>query len=46
MAMKGKHPGDELSALPSDVAVFHVEPLVVPGLDAERCVVWMRRQAA
>jgi 16S rRNA (guanine527-N7)-methyltransferase len=46
MAMKGKHPGDELSALPSGVAVFHVEPLAVPGLDAERCVVWMRRQAA
>lgn len=46
MAMKGKHPGDELAALPTDVAVFHVEPLAVPGLDAERCVVWMRRQPA
>ena len=42
MALKGKHPGDEIAALPSDVTVFHVEPLVVPGLDAERCVVWMR----
>ena len=42
MALKGKHPGDEIAALPSDVAVFHVEPLVVPGLDAERCIVWMR----
>jgi 16S rRNA (guanine527-N7)-methyltransferase len=42
MALKGKHPGDEIAALPSDVAVFHVEPLVVPGLDAERCVVWIR----
>ena len=43
MAMKGKHPGDEIAALPVDVKVFHVEQLVVPGLDAERCIVWMRR---
>lgn len=42
MAMKGKRPDDELAALPSDVDVFHVEPLLVPGLDAERCLVWMR----
>ncbi len=42
MALKGKHPEDELTALPSDVKVFHVEPLTVPGLDAQRCVVWMR----
>jgi 16S rRNA (guanine527-N7)-methyltransferase len=44
MAMKGKHPADEISALPADVAVFHVEPLAVPGLDAERCLIWMRVQ--
>jgi 16S rRNA (guanine527-N7)-methyltransferase len=42
MAMKGKHPAEELAALPADVAVFHVEQLVVPGLGAERCIVWMR----
>ena len=42
MAMKGKPPLDEMAALPPDVAVFHVEPLVVPGLAAERCLVWMR----
>ncbi len=42
MAMKGKHPQDEIEGLPADVQVFHVEPLTVPGLDAERCVVWMR----
>jgi 16S rRNA (guanine527-N7)-methyltransferase len=42
MGMKGKHPADEIAALPADVAVFHVEQLVVPGLDAERCIVWMR----
>ena len=42
MAMKGKHPADELTALPAGVAVFHVEQLTVPGLDAERCIVWLR----
>jgi len=42
MALKGKHPADELVMLPAGVTVFHVEQLVVPGLDADRCVVWMR----
>ena len=42
MAMKGKHPQDEIDALPADVQMFHVEPLRVPGLDVERCMVWMR----
>lgn len=44
MAMKGRNPGDEIAALPPDVEVFHVEQLSVPGLDAERCLVWMRLQ--
>ena len=43
MAMKGKTPGEEIQALPPQVQVLHVEPLQVPGLDAQRCVVWMRR---
>jgi 16S rRNA (guanine527-N7)-methyltransferase len=42
MALKGKHPADELALLPAGVAVFHVEQLRVPGLDAERCVIWLR----
>lgn len=42
LAMKGKQPADELAQLPPDVEVFHVEQLLVPGLDAERCIVWMR----
>ena len=42
MAMKGKHPQGEIDALPADVKVFHVEPLTVPGLHVERCMVWMR----
>ena len=41
-AMKGKHPDEEIAALPADVKVFHVEPLQVPGLDAERCVIWLK----
>ncbi|WP_291014323.1 16S rRNA (guanine(527)-N(7))-methyltransferase RsmG [Hydrogenophaga sp.] len=42
MAMKGKDPADEIAALSEDVTVFHVEPLSVPGLDAERCIVWLK----
>ncbi len=42
MAMKGKHPADEIAALPPTVQVFHVEQLQVPQLAAERCLVWMR----
>lgn len=42
MAMKGKHPTDEIAALGTSVNVFHVEQIEVPGLDAERCIVWMR----
>lgn len=45
LAMKGKHPADEIAALPPSVEVFHVEQLTVPGLDAERCIVWMRKKA-
>ena len=42
MAMKGRRPDDELATLPADIDVFHVEPLAVPGLDADRCLIWMR----
>ncbi len=42
LAMKGKHPEDELAVLPPEIDVFHVEHLQVPGLEAERCIVWMR----
>jgi len=46
MAMKGKVPLDEIKALPVGVQAFHVEPLRVPGLSAERCLVWLRRTSA
>jgi 16S rRNA (guanine527-N7)-methyltransferase len=45
MAMKGKHPSEEIAVLPVGVEVFHVEPLVVPGLGAERCLLWLRSVA-
>jgi 16S rRNA (guanine527-N7)-methyltransferase len=40
-AMKGVRPDAELAALPDDVHA-EVQPLAVPGLDAQRCVVWLR----
>ena len=42
IAMKGQPPQDELDALPSSVEVFHVEQLRVPGMVAQRCLIWMR----
>ena len=42
LAMKGKDPAAERAALPTDIDVFHVEQLSVPGLDADRCLIWMR----
>jgi 16S rRNA (guanine527-N7)-methyltransferase len=44
LAMKGKRPQAELAELPAEAEVFHVEPLSVPELSAERCIVWMRKR--
>ena len=41
LAMKGRAPDDEVAELGPDVSVFHVEPLRVPGLPAQRCLVWL-----
>ena len=46
LAMKGKHPADEIVALAPELELFHVEQLQVPGLDAELCIVWIRPKAA
>jgi 16S rRNA (guanine527-N7)-methyltransferase len=43
MAMKAKVPDQEILALPAEIEMFHVEHLQVPGLNAERCLIWMRR---
>ncbi|MDC8786545.1 16S rRNA (guanine(527)-N(7))-methyltransferase RsmG [Roseateles koreensis] len=48
LAMKGQHPADELATLAqlsTDLDVFHVEQLQVPGLDAQRCLIWIRPKA-
>jgi 16S rRNA (guanine527-N7)-methyltransferase len=39
LAMKGKRPDAELAALPAWVRVENIQPLVVPGLNAERHLV-------
>jgi 16S rRNA (guanine527-N7)-methyltransferase len=46
MAMKGRLPEEEMSDLPPAVQVFHVEQLHVPGLNAERCMIWMKKTEA
>ena len=43
LAMKGKLPLEEIAALPVGFQAFHVERLNVPGLDAERCLIWIRK---
>lgn len=45
LAMKGKRPDAEIAALAPTVELFHVQPLAVPGLDAERCICWLRPRA-
>ncbi|MBB2483755.1 16S rRNA (guanine(527)-N(7))-methyltransferase RsmG [Mitsuaria sp. WAJ17] len=45
LAMKGQHPDEEIAALPQDLRVFHVEQLQVPGLDAQRCLIWIKTAA-
>lgn len=42
VAMKGQMPQDEIDALPPSIEVFHVEQLQVPGMDAQRCLIWIR----
>lgn len=41
VAMKGVYPQDELDALPDDVRVVDSVPLTVPGLDAERHLIFL-----
>lgn len=42
LAMKGVRPDDELRNLPADVVVDTIQPLVVPGLDAERHLIILK----
>src|SRR5450830_1039908 len=45
IALKGVAPPDERERLPSDWKVSHLQPLAVPGLDAERHLVFIRKTA-
>lgn len=42
LAMKGIRPDDEIAALPADIVVESVIPLVVPGLAAERHLIILK----
>lgn len=46
LAMKGREPNEEISALHehTEWRVSAIEPLHVPALDAQRCLVWMSRK--
>ncbi len=46
LAMKAKPPDAEIADLPASVQVFHVEQVAVPGLNAERCLVWMKHHTS
>lgn len=46
LAMKGRRPEDELSALPAGFAVEDIAPLNPPGITGERCVVILRPAGA
>ena len=43
LAMKGRRPDEEIAALPAGWKVEGVRELAVPGLDAQRCLVVLRR---
>jgi 16S rRNA (guanine527-N7)-methyltransferase len=45
LAMKGTDPMEEIAALPPGFRLLAVHPLKIPGLDAERCLVELEKQA-
>ncbi|WP_427184372.1 16S rRNA (guanine(527)-N(7))-methyltransferase RsmG [Bordetella bronchialis] len=48
LALKGKVPDDEIARLHAagEWRVVRVDPVSVPELDAQRCLIWMRRDGA
>ncbi|NYT83747.1 16S rRNA (guanine(527)-N(7))-methyltransferase RsmG [Alcaligenaceae bacterium] len=46
LAMKGQQPDEEIEALHSNTEwrAERIEPLSVPELDAQRCLIWMSRE--
>lgn len=45
LAMKGVRPADEMAALPAGISIEAIEPLAVPGLDAERHLIILKAEA-
>lgn len=41
--LKGKTPLEDIQSLPKDAVLESVDPVQVPGLEAERCLVWMTK---
>ncbi|WP_211453097.1 16S rRNA (guanine(527)-N(7))-methyltransferase RsmG [Collimonas antrihumi] len=46
IALKGVQPDEEIARLPAGWQVTEVQPLAVPGLDAERHLIFIKRSAA
>ena len=48
LAMKGRPPTEEINALHAltSWSVHTVQPLIVPELESQRCLVWMQRKGA
>lgn len=48
LALKGKVPDDEIARLHAagEWRVVRIDPVSVPELDAQRCLIWMRRDGA
>jgi 16S rRNA (guanine527-N7)-methyltransferase len=45
-AMKGKIPEEEIAELPAHIQIQGIQTLNVPGLDAQRCLIWLKRSPA
>jgi 16S rRNA (guanine527-N7)-methyltransferase len=46
LALKGRYPADELAQLPPGWRLEHSRALSIPGLDAERHILRLVRQAS
>ena len=45
-AMKGKITAEEIAELPANIQIQDIQTLNVPGLDAQRCLIWLKRSPA
>lgn len=44
LALKGQYPADELNSVPNGYSISDIEPIIVPGLEAERHVIRIKKQ--